>query len=336
MKKVMKQEEKTLAIFQAKNGAIELKKDFDNENFWANKKDIAQIFGIDRSVVSRHIKNIFNDEELDKNMVCAKFAHTTKHGSLKGKTQTTEVEFYNLDIILAVGYKTNSVKAIEFRKWATKTLKQHITQGYTINENFLQKKKNLYEKVLEDIQLLSEKNNILENSQIINLIKSFSSTWFTLENYDKQNFPKKGEQKTMQEIDFNGLSKNLYEEISFLKQELLQKKEATELFAQEKNKGSLNGILGNVFQSVFGQDAYETTEEKAVHLLYFIIKNHPFNDGNKRTGAFSFIWILQKFNFDFTKKITPETLTILTLLIAESNPKEKDKMIGLVLLLLKK
>jgi len=121
----------------------------------------------------------------------------------------------------------------------------------------------------------------------------------------------------------------------FFKQELISKKEATNLFAQEKTQGSLEGILGNVLQSVFGQDAYETTEEKAAHLLYFIVKNHPFNDGNKRTGAFSFIWFLQKADFDFSEMINPQTLTALTLLIAESNPKDKDKMVGLVLLLLR-
>ena len=115
---------------------------------------------------------------------------------------------------------------------------------------------------------------------------------------------------------------------------MISKKEATELFASEKTKGNLQGIIGNVFQSVFGQDAYASIEEKAAHLLYFIIKNHPFNDGNKRSGAFAFVWFLQKANFDFRNKITPETLTTLTILIAQSDPKDKDKMIGIVLLLL--
>ena len=132
------------------------------------------------------------------------------------------------------------------------------------------------------------------------------------------------------------ISKELYQEIEIFKKELMRKKEATELFARERKAKNLEGILGNVFQSIFGDEVYKTLEEKAAHLLYFVIKNHPFSDGNKRTGAFSFIWFLRKFNFDFSQKITPETLTTLSLLIAESNPKDKEKMVGLVLLLLKK
>ncbi|MFW2177297.1 MULTISPECIES: type II toxin-antitoxin system death-on-curing family toxin [unclassified Moraxella] len=122
--------------------------------------------------------------------------------------------------------------------------------------------------------------------------------------------------------------------MALLKTELISKGEATELFAQEKTEGALAGIFGNVFQSVFGQDAYATIEEKSAHLLYFIIKNHPFNDGNKRSGAFAFIWLLQKFGYDFRDKINPQTLTTLTILIAESDPADKDKMVGVVKLLL--
>ena len=328
-------QERKLAIYQAKNGAIELNFDEKEQTIWANKKHISEIFGIDRSVVSRHIKNIFKDDELDKTVVCAKFAHTTEHGAIKGKTQSKEVEFYNLDIILAIGYRTNSLKAIEFRKWATKTLKEYITKGYTINSNLLKQKKELYLQVLEDIKKLSSENRVISNTQIIDLIKNFSSTWFNLESYDTQNLPSTGQNKSLLDMDFKELSKQLYIEVEILKQELISKKEATNLFAQEKSRGLLEGIVGNVLQSVFGQDAYETIEEKAAHLLYFIIKNHPFNDGNKRTGAFSFIWFLKKADFDFSEMINPQTLTVLTLLIAESNPKDKDKMIGLVLLLLR-
>jgi len=328
-------QEKKLAIYQAQNGAIELNFDEKEQTIWANKKHISEIFGIDRSVVSRHIKNIFKDDELDRTVVCAKFAQTTEHGAIKGKTQSKEVEFYNLDIILAIGYRTNSAKAIEFRKWATKTLKEHITKGYTINRNLLKQKEELYLQVLEDIKNLSSKNSLISNTQIIDLIKNFSSTWFNLESYDTQNLPSKGQNESSVNMDFKALSKQLYIEVEILKQELVSKKEATNLFAQEKTKGSLEGILGNILQSVFGQDAYKTIEEKAAHLLYFIVKNHPFNDGNKRTGAFSFIWFLQKANFDFSEMINPQTLTSLTLLIAESNPKDKDKMVGLVLLLLR-
>ncbi len=154
----------------------------------------------------------------------------------------------------------------------------------------------------------------------------------SLDSFDKDELPKDG-------FEINSLhveAKNLYSDIKILKNELIKKGEATELFASEKNQGSLEGILGNVYQSVFGSDAYPSIEEKAAHLLYFVVKNHPFNDGNKRTGAFSFIWLLKKAGYKVKNFISPNALTTLTLLIAESNPKEKDKMIGLILLMLRK
>jgi death-on-curing family protein len=324
-----KKDGEKLAIYQTKDGALELRRDFDNNTIWASKKQIAEIFGVDRSVVSRHIKNIFEDKELSAKQVCAKFAHTTKHGSIKGKTQTRNLDYYNLDIILAVGYRTKSSVAIEFRKWATKTLKQHITQGFTINPKRIEKNHQVFLKGVEDVKLLAKNNKNLNTSDVLELIKSFSYTWFSLESYDKDKFPKKGTKKSVQ-ITAEELEKNLDK----LKQELIRKKEATEIFAQEKQKGNLKGIVGSVFQSVFGKDVYPKVEEKAAHLLYFIIKNHPFNDGNKRSGAFAFIWFLQKAGLNFQAKISPETLATLTILVAESEPKEKEKMIGIILLLL--
>lgn len=147
-----------LAIYQAKNGAIELKPDFDKETFWLSKKQIADIFNIDRSVVLKHIKSIFQDKELDQKLVCANFAHTTKHGSITGKTQTRLLKYYNLDIVLAVGYRAKSSLAVEFRKWATKILKQHITQGFTINKNIIDKNCQEFLKAVEDIKLLTNIN----------------------------------------------------------------------------------------------------------------------------------------------------------------------------------
>ena len=323
--------EKELIIYQSKNGSLELRTDFEKENIWATIKQISSIFDVDRSVVSRHIKKIFLDNELDNKVVCANFAHTTPHGSIKGKSQTRALNYYNLDIILAVGYRTNSNNAIKFRKWATQTLKQHITEGYTINNRVLEKNKQQFLQTLEDLKLLTKNSDAIDSKEILSLITSFSNTFFTLECFDKNNFPEKGELSQIQ-----ATAKDLKNDLLTLKQELIKKGEATELFAQEKKEGSLEGIFGNVFQSVFGQDAYPSVEEKAAHLLYFIVKNHPFNDGNKRSGAFAFVWLLQAANYDFSTKISPQTLTTLTLLIATSKPEEKEKIVGLVLLLLKK
>ena len=329
-----KRSKKEISIYQGKNGAIEFRGDFNNENvIWGNLNQIADLFNRDKSVISRHIKNIFKGGELDSGSTVAKIATVQNEG---GRKVVRDIEYFNLDVILSVGYRVDSKQATQFRKWATKTLKQHITKGYTINRKVLKKNYEEFLKTVEDIKILAKNNTLIKNDDILELIKTFSSTWFSLENYDKESLPKKGKVKTKKKIDLEKLSQELYEEITLLKKELIRKKEATELFAQEKKKNSLEGILGNVFQSVFKKDAYGTVEEKAAHLLYFIIKNHPFNDGNKRTGAFCFIWFLQKMNFDFRVKITPETLTTLTLLIAESDPKDMKKMIGLVLIILKK
>ncbi|MCE2687565.1 MAG: virulence protein RhuM/Fic/DOC family protein [Rickettsiales bacterium] len=329
-KKNLNQLDSQPLIYQAKDGSIELKSFVKSQTIWASKKQIAQIFGVDRSVVSKHIKNIFLDQELDQKVVCANFAQTTSHGAIKGKEQTNNLEHYNLDIILAVGYRTKSSLAIEFRKWATRTLKKHITEGFTINKKLISQNHQKFLKAIEDIKILSNNNKNLKTGDVLELIKSFSYTWFSLDNFDKGKFPIIGSKKS---IKIN--AKELMQDIAILKAELIAKKEATAIFATEKNQGALEGILGNVFQSVFGEDAYSSLEKKAANLLYFIVKNHPFNDGNKRSGAFAFIWFLQKAKFEFQSKINPQTLAILTILIAESNPKEKDKIIGLILTLLK-
>jgi death-on-curing family protein len=316
-------------IFQASNGALELKTDTDTDTIWASLDQISHLFNRDKSVISRHIKNIFKEEELEREVVVAFFATTTEHGAIKGKTQTKNVVYYNLDLILSVGYRVNSKVATQFRQWATQTLKQHITKGFSINETRIQQNKALFLKTIEDLKILTQHTSIIESGDLLSLIESFSNTWFSLDKYDKSVFPTIG---TKQELLVN--ASELLNDIQLLKQDLIQKNEATNLFAQEKQKGSLQGILGNIYQTIFGQDAYETIEEKAAHLLYFIVKNHPFNDGNKRSGAFAFIWYLRKAGISFEAKINPAALTALTLLIAESNPSEKDKMIGIVLLLL--
>ncbi len=326
-----KKTQKQLVIYQGKSGAIEFRGDFDKETIWGTQKQIAEVFGVDRSVVTKHIKNIFKDKELDRKVVCAKFAHTTQHGAMKGKTQTKEVEFYNLDIVLAVGYRTNSSKAIEFRKWATKVLKQHLIQGYTINKKRIGKNYEKFMQAVADVKALLPAGNKVTTEDVLELINAFAGTWFSLDAYDTDTFPRTGTSKKKVRFAAEELSQALRE----LKQDLIAKKQATELFGQEKSKNAIEGIIGNVFQSAFGKDVYPSAEKKAAHLLYFMIKNHPFTDGNKRSGAFAFVWFLRKAGL-LRASLTPEALTALTLLIAESNPKDKDKMVGVVLLLLRK
>lgn len=328
MKKETKNE-KDLVIFQGKDGAIELRADIKKETIWATQAEIARVFGVERSVITKHVRNIYKESELEEKATCAKIAQVRNEG---GREISRNILHYNLDTIISVGYRVNSKTATIFRKWATKTLKQHIVDGYTVNKKVLAKNYGKFAKAISDVQKLLPANNAVSADDVLELIKSFSNSWFSIESYDEDTFPKTGATKKKVKIQVN----DLYDAVGVLKKELIKKKQATELFAQEKKLKSLEGILGNVLQAVFGEDAYKSVEEKAAHLLYFIIKNHPFNDGNKRTGAFAFVWFLQKAGAKFRYKITPETLTAVTLLVAESNPKDKDRMVGIILLLLGK
>jgi len=241
------------------------------------------------------------------------------------------VKFYSLDIILAVGYRANSARAIEFRKWATKVLKQHLIKGYTINKKRLSANYQKFMQALGDIKALLPTGNKFKAQDVLELVNAFATTWLSLESYDKDKLPKNGATKKQVLFTAEELQKALME----LRQELISKKQAAEIFGQEISKGFVEGIVGNVFQSFNKKDVYLTVEEKAAHLLYFIVKNHPFVDGNKRSGAFAFVWFLRRAGI-LRATLTPEALTALTLLVAESNPKDKEKIVGLIVLLLKR
>ena len=320
-------QENDLIVYQAESGAIELRTDLSEETVWLTQKQLSSVFDVDVRTINEHIKNIFKTKELDQKPTIRKFRIVQKEGA---REVSRNIEHYNLDMIISVGYRVNSKTATKFRKWAIQTLKQHITQGYTINRSSIAQNYNAFMLAVEDIQQLASKPSELQTNDVLALIKSFSHTWLSLESYDEDKLPKTGLNQKEISLEANSLVKAVEQ----LKTTLINKKQATPLFAQEKKGGALAGILGSVFQTVFGEDAYPTVEEKAAHLLYFIIKNHPFNDGNKRTAAFSFIWFLQQAELDFKTKITPEALTALTLLIAESKPDCKDRMVGLVILLL--
>jgi len=312
-----------IVIYQNKSGAIELKGDFKKETIWASQAQIVKLFGVDQSVVSRHIGNILKDGEVDEKSNMQKM-HIANSDKL--------VMFYSLDVILSIGYRTNSQVAIEFRKWATKILHKHLVEGFTINKKRLVKKYNKFLRAVDDVKELLPESGQIKSEDVLELIKMFAGTWFSLDAYDKILFPKKGSNKKHVKITAEELNKSLYQ----LKVELTKKKEASDLFGQEKQTDCVRGIIGNVFQAFGGKDLYPTLEEKAAYLLYFMVKNHPFVDGNKRSGAFAFVWFLQKIKMLDVRRLTPEALTALTLLIAESNPKDKERMIGLVLMLLNK
>ena len=308
-------------IYQSKTGKIEFRGDFKKDTIWGTQQQIADVFEINRTVITKHINNIIKSREIPEksNVQKMHFPHSDK-----------PVKLYSLDIILAVGYRTNSAKAVLFRKWATKTLKQHLLEGYTINKKQLAKNYQKFQKTLQNIKVLLPKDKSIDAGNAVELISVFASTWFSLEAYDSEKFPEKG--WTQKKALFT--AEELTKDLQNLKADLILKKQATELFGKERQKNAIAGVVGNIFQSFGGKDLYSSLEEKAAHLLYFMVKNHPFTDGNKRSGAFSFIWFLRK-AAKLPASLTPEALTALTLLVAESDPKDKDKMIGLTLLLLK-
>ncbi len=308
-------------IYQTDNGSLEVNLDSKNETIWLTQNQIAMIFDKERSVITKHIKKIFLDKEIDEKSNVQKM-HIPNSDKM--------VAFYSLDIILAVGYRVNSKNAIKFRNWATKVLKEYITKGYSINQDLIQKHYNEFLETVEDIKLLSKNNNLLQTTEVIDLIKIFANTWLSLDAYDKDKLQSSGITKKQITCTVNDFERDLQK----LKQNLINKNEATEIFAVERQNGNLEGIFGNIMQSFGDVDLYETVEEKASHLLYFMVKNHPFVDGNKRSGAYAFIWFLKQNNILNLSRIIPEVLTTLTLLIAESNPKDKEKVIKIVLQLL--
>ncbi len=297
------------------------------KNLWLDAHEMAQIFNVDRTVVVKHVKNIYKEGELDEKSTCAKITQVAKDG------KSREMNIYSLDTIISVGYRVNSKKATEFRQWATKVLKTHVIDGFTVDKSRIAAN---YEKFLETIEeikkVLPENAESLKSSDTIDLIKLFANTWLSLDSYDKQNLELK--KVTKSKVDL--VASDLKLAIENLKKTLIKKGEATHLFATDRNKESLEGIVGNVMQSFGGKHVYGSVEEKAAHLLYFIIKNHPFADGNKRSGAFAFVWYLEQNKRLDMGKVSPSALTAFTILVAESNPEYKENIVKLIMKLIER
>lgn len=309
---------KTVIIYQAKSGAIELRGDFTRDTIWATQVQIATLFGIDQSVTSRHISNIFKVGEIDQNSNMQKM-----HIANSDKPVT----FYSLDVVLGVGYRTNSRVAIEFRKWATTTLRSYIVEGFAINKSRITKNYKQLLNIIEDVKKLLPSETSVDPKDVIDLVTLFANTWLSLDAYDKELLPKR--KLTNKKVSL--VSEKMADDLMIFKRVLVEKGEATDIFGHETNAGAVSGIVGNVMQTFDGKALYSTIEEKAAHLLYFMVKNHPFTDGNKRSGAFAFVWFLKQSNILNIQKLTSSALTALTVLVAESDPKHKDKIINLIL-----
>jgi len=318
---------KDIVIYQAKGGAIELRGDYDANTLWATQSQIADAFSVDVRTINEHIKNIYKTRELSEKATIRNFRIVQKEGK---RNIERDIKHYSLDLVLSVGYRVNSKKATAFRQWATKTLRAHIVDGYTINKNRVATNYTAFMSAVADVRALLPAGSVVDNDSIIELVALFADTWLSLDAYDKGSFSSKRTTKKSVGLTAERLSHS----IEVLKGELMRKKEATELFATERSRGAIEGIVGNVMQSFAGKSVYPGVEEKAAHLLYFMVKNHPFVDGNKRSGAYAFIWFLRSAKALDISRITPTTLTALTLLVAESNPKEKEKMVGLITMLL--
>lgn len=320
---------KEIEIYKSKDKKVEIEVQLENDTVWLTQEQMGKLFQRERSVITKHITNVFKESELEEKMVCANFTHTTKHGAIKGKTQETTVKYYNLDVIISIGYRVKSKRGTQFRQWATQRLKDYLVKGYAINEKRL-------EQLQQTVQFISQRGNIdtlqlSEAKGLLEIISNYTQSFILLNQYDSHEIPTgKLDAHITYEIKHNEAAAAIHE----LKTQLISKKQATDLFGKQKDE-SFQGVLGNVVQSFDGKYLYPSIEEQASHLLYFIIKNHPFADGNKRIGAFLFVWFLEMNKHRFKKsgelKINDNALVALALLVAQSNPSDKDLMIRLII-----
>ena len=316
--KIIKNE---IILFENQN--VKLEVNMKDETVWLSLDQMSRLFGRDRTVITRHINNIFKEQELIKKEVCAKFAHTTSHGALTNRTQTRELDYYNLDMIISVGYRVNSKQGIIFRKWANKILKDYIIKGYAVNHKRLE----YLEKTIKLIDIAGRIDTELKGNEaqdIIKVINNYSNALNLLDDYDYKRISKPKGTIDNKKITYENCI-NVIDKLKF--------NNDSDLFALERNNG-LKEIIGTIYASFDEKDLYLTIEEKAANFLYLITKNHVFIDGNKRIAATLFIYFLDFYNLLYTENgqvIDNNTLVAVTILIAQSNPKEKDILIDLVM-----
>ena len=310
--------ENQIVVF--KDGALELdvKISPEQDTVWLTLDQLAELFDKNKSTISRHIKNVFTEGELTVDSTVAKFATVQKEGSRDIKRQ---IEFYNLDVIISVGYRVKSQRGIAFRKWASSVLKQYLLAGYAVNE----KRMAAMNKVIQIQSGIIAGAVGINAADVLKVIQEYSKALQLLDDYDHQ--------RITQPEGTTCVYRLQYEECIDLIRQMDFSKDS-DIFGTEKEPGKLEGILSSIYQSAFGQDVYPTLEEKSANLLYFIIKDHAFNDGCKRIGAALFLYFLNKNGALYRngkQTISESTLAAITLLIAESDPKEKDVMIQIVM-----
>ena len=312
-------------LYKAPDGGARVDVRLDAETVWLTQDQMGQLFGRERSVITKHVRNVFREGELEAESARANFAHTAADG------KTYQVDHFNLDVIVSVGYRVKSLQGTHFRRWATKVLREHLVQGYTLNQTRLAERGltearqtlDLLARTLQHQALVSETGRA-----VLDLIVGYADTWRLLLEYDEDRLVlPPGARPSTGVLDLGRAT----HAIADFKRELLARNEATPLFGNPRGD-ALDGILGAIEQTMFGESLYRSREEKAAHLLYFVIKDHPFSDGNKRIGSFLFMLYLQQEGM--AHRLNPLALTALALLIAESAAGSKDLMVRLIVNLL--
>ncbi len=315
-----------IEIYQGSDGQTQIEVKFEKDTVWLNRNQIASLFGRDVKTIGKHINNVFNEGELVKEVVVAKFATTTIHGAIEGKIQTTKTEHYNLDVIISVGYRVKSLQGTQFRIWATQRLKDYLVQGYTINENRLAQKQQEVQTLKDGIRILSRAIQQKEEEQNLDWLNHFAKGLELLDDYDHENLDIKGLSK--RKANYPDLAQ--YQEvISSMRSDF-----ESDVFGKEKD-GSFESAIAQIGKGFGEEDFYPTLEEKAATLLYLIVKNHGFVDGNKRIAAACFLLFLQSndllHNNEGISIISNDALASLTLFIASSKPEEMDTVKKLVI-----
>ena len=304
-----------IVIFETEDQQVKLEVNLENETVWLNRNQMSELFDRDVKTIGKHINNALKEElSGDNSSTVAKFATVQIEG---GREVERNIEYYNLDVIISVGYRVKSKRGVEFRRWANSVLKQYILKGYAVNDHRIRQ-------LGEVIRVLKRTENELDSKQVLSVIEKYSNALDLLDSYDHQNMTRPKGNETTYILQ--------YEECMEVIQSMRFENES-DLFGKEKD-GSFKGSIGNIYQSFDGVDVYESLEEKAANLLYFVTKNHSFFDGNKRIAATMFLYFLDKNNallVDGKKKIEDTTLVALTIMIAESRPEEKEMMISVVM-----
>jgi len=321
-----KKDQTSVTIYKGPQGEVEVR--LAGETVWLNLNQMASLFGRDKSVISRHLSNVYRDRELDRAATVADFATVQKEA---GRRVSRQIEHYNLDAILSVGYRVNSKQGTRFRQWATRTLNEHLTRGFTIHKQRFEQNAQELEAALAMVRRIagSEALTSDQGRGLVDVIARYTQTFILLQRYDEGLLTEpKGTPGG--ELRSHDEALNLVAEV---KASLMARGEASALFGRERDAG-LASLLGNLDQSVLGEPAYPSIEAKAAHLLYFVIKNHPFSDGNKRIASLLFVDFLSR-NGRLLKDGAPVIndigLAALALLVAESNPKDKDLMVRLII-----